>query len=106
MRLNKSIICLVMLLGMSWASTANAAPAWYVAEVVATGVAANGAPAMRLSDTNAEPAFTNQWFFVTQAQGAKLATALTAISSGLTVWVNTDLSVPGVPDIFAIYVRQ
>ena len=95
-----------MFLGMAWVSTARAASDWFIAEVLAVGVATSGKPAIQLSDTDSLPAFTKTWFLMTEDPNKELAIGLTALSAGLDVWIYVDLDTAGAPTINGLYVRQ
>ena len=74
------------------ATEAFAAPAWYTCNVTRTGTTSYAdVSVVYLTDTAATPAYTNKPFkFASATLNAQLATALTAISSGKTVYVYAD----------------
>jgi hypothetical protein len=89
------------------AASAFAAPAWYTCKVNQGGPFNGTEVRFVLSDTNGPPAFENKTFLaLAGCENQMLATALTAISSGLTVKIRTDLSLPGSKVITAMYLVQ
>lgn len=89
------------------ATSAFAANAWYTCKVNQAGPFNGTQVRFVLSDTNSAPAFDNRTFLaLAGCENQMLATALTAISSGLNVKVRTDLSLPGSKVITAMYLVQ
>ncbi|MDD5641480.1 MAG: hypothetical protein PHX53_07500 [Syntrophales bacterium] len=87
--------CMIATLGI-----ATAQAGWYNAMVTGTGAVGNQSTYICLTEQSATPAFTNRWFILNAAQAkSHLATALTAISSGLPVQVY--FTQTGVPPAYA-----
>jgi hypothetical protein len=87
--------------------TTSAFAAWYTCQVKQAGPYNETEVRFVLSDTKASPAFSGKTFVaMAGCENRMLATALTAISSGLTVKVQTDLTKPGFPAIEAMYLVQ
>lgn len=95
------------LLTLLWFAPAQAAPSWFIAEVIAAGPTSGGQLVVRMTDTAETPVFTKKWFVVPTTSPVKmiLATALTAVALDLTVWVFTD-GVLAAPEVFNMYVRK
>ena len=104
MRLASRAIAVGLLTLVSF-SPVQAAPQWFTAEVLATGIASNGSVTILLVDTAG--AFEAKWF-LSEATIRKelLATALTALSADLTVFAFLDPDAPGTPDVFDLYARK
>ena len=87
--------------------TTSVFAAWYTCKVKQAGPFNETEVRFVLSDTKEAPAFADKTFVaMAGCENRMLATALTAISSGLTVKVRTDLSKPGFPAIDAMYLVQ
>ncbi len=98
-----AIAALLMLL----APAAQAANAFFTAEVTETGLNKTGGSSIRLTDTANAPAFKNKWFLLpNQARKEMLAMALTAISGDLSVRVRVDLDEPGMPLVKIMYLQN
>ena len=107
MRQIGKILAVAIFVSVALTSVVKAELRWYVVEVNAAGIAPTNNVAMQLSDTSSAPEFTNDWFRATPTlKKEMLATALTAISANLTVWVYTDASAPGSSEILGLYLRK
>jgi hypothetical protein len=99
------IAMIVMLAGAYFVTDANAAVAWYTAQVNMAGPNSGGGTYINLTDTAPSPAFAGRWFTAPASIDREmLATALTAIANGMKVFVATDVSLGGYPPIIAIYI--
>ena len=107
MRQIGKILAVAIFVSAALTSVVKAELRWYVAEVIAAGIAPTNNVALQISDTSSSPVFTDDWFRANLAvKKEMLATALTAISANLTVWVYTDVSAPGSSEIFGLYLRN
>mgnify|MGYP001828481797 FL=1 len=86
-------------------SNVGAASGWYFANVIRCG--GNTANAIvQLTDTAGAPAFTEAWCRLDPGNAKiMMATALTAMSLGKTVYVQMDPALP-VPNVTALYINQ
>ena len=94
MKRSKAILLALTIFGLLTLSAmnANAEATWYICSVNMAGPG-YGATYVQLTDTATSPTFTRTWFILPASQSnAYLATALTAISSNMTVGIYVDLS--------------
>ena len=92
------------LLLVGWSPPVQAAPEWFQAKVLKTGVTGGDSVLVRLTDLAATPTFTNKWFFVSDLVAKEmLAIALTAIATDMAVQVNTDPFEQSQPEIRVMY---
>ena len=108
MKSKKLFLLVLLTVGVVFFLTSNvgAAPGWYFADVIRVGANTVPSVAIQITDTAATPAFTEAWCTL-DASNAKtmLATALTVLSLGKTVYVNMDPTLP-VPNVTALYINE
>ena len=104
--MKRIMTALVLGLGLVlWAPAVQAAPGWFVAEIIAAGPV-GVVVYMRLTDTAEVPAFTNKWFRASDIiKKETLATLLAAFTAGKRVWVNTDPD-ESLPFVTSILIRD
>lgn len=96
------MVIVAMLATALFVSDSSAAAAWYTCTVEYAGPAYGGVY-IQLSSAS----FSTRWFSVpTSIQKEILAVALTAMSNGMQVLVNTDLVSSSQPSILAFYLIQ
>ena len=72
-----------------------------------TGMGNAGISFIRLTDLGANQAFTDKWFASSPGISDQiLATALSAMTNDMRVYVNADAALPGVPTANNIYLMQ
>lgn len=92
--MKKMVMVLMMacLIATSYVAISHAAADWYICNVTGTG-ARNNSTYFKLTDVNG--AFSNLWYVADPSMAnAQLATALTAMSSGLHVYALVDPATP------------
>jgi len=107
MKSKKLILMVLLTVGVvfSLASNVDAVPKWYFAEVIRAGGSTSNAM-VQVTHTGATEKFTDHWCRLDPGNAkVMLATALTAMSQGKTVYIQMDLDFP-VPNITALYSNQ
>ena len=101
------ILTVVVFLIVGWIPKAHAAPAWYVCDIHATGVSNTEHIFVRLTDTASPPTFKNKWFIAdAKVKNEMLATALSAITADLKLWIKADIDAASPPVIQRMYARN
>ena len=97
MRQIAKVLVVAVFVSTVWTLPAHAVLDWFKCEVVLAGMPDTSKVVVRLTDLAAVPAFTSKNFVATSGnEKAILATALTAISTNLPVWIfaDPDLAIP------------
>ena len=94
MKAKKMFLAMVVVFSMLAVFAVSAhAGGWYTCTVNMAGAGWGTHCYIKLSDTAATPAFENRWFVALDSQKKEmLATALTAMTNGMQVWVNLSSS--------------
>ena len=92
MKAKKMFLAMVVVLSMLAVFAVSVhAGAWYTCTVNMAGAGWGTNCYIKLSDTAATPAFENRWFVALSSQKKEmLATALTAMTNNMNVWVHID----------------
>ena len=103
MRQFAKALAVALFVSTVWMSPAHAVAAWFKCEVVLAGMPDNSKALIRLTHLATTPAFTGKNFLAT-SENAKVifATALTAMSTNLPVWIfaDPDVAMPPLHQIF------
>lgn len=104
-------LAVALFIAAAWTSTANAALGWFKVNVDVVGMIALDSLTFveyRLTEVGNSPAFTRKAFITFQSPIKKevLATALTALATGLPVFVLTDPDDGAFPEVFRLLVAS
>ena len=108
MKSKKLILTVLLTVGVVFFLTVNvgAAPGWFFANVIRCGGNTANAIVQLTHSTGGTPLFTEAWCRLDPGNAkTMLATALTALSLGKTVYVQMD-PVLAVPNVTALYINQ
>ena len=91
---------------MLWAPAVQAAPGWFIAEIVAAGPSDSGIMFMKLNDTADTQEFKGKWFRASDSVSREmLATLLAAFTADKLIWIRADLDA-SVPIVTRMYIRE
>ena len=91
MRVKKMFLAMVVVFSLVAVFAVAARAGWYTCTVNMAGPGWGTHCYIKLSDTAATPAFENRWFVALSSQKKEmLATALTAMTNNMNVWVHID----------------
>lgn len=106
MRQIAKVLTVALFVSTVWMSPAHAASAWFKCQVDMAGMPDSGIVFTRFTHLAETPAFTNKAFLATSENAkAIFATALTAMSANLPVWVFVDPDV-SIPPLSFIYLAK
>ena len=107
MKSKKLILMVLLTVGVVFSLTSNvgAVTGWFFADVIRAGGSSTNA-LVQLTHTGASQKFTDKWCRLDPGNAkVMLATALTAMSQGKTVYIQMDPDL-SVPNITALYSNQ
>ena len=97
------VLAVALFVSTVWMSPAHAAAAWFKCEVEQAGMPTSSMVVIRFTHLADVPAFTDKTFVATSENVKEIfATALTAISANLPVWIfaDPDLATPPLNTIY------
>ena len=106
MRQFAKVLVVAVFVSTVWTLPAHAVSAWFKCEIVLAGMPDSSKALIRLTHLATTPAFTGKNFLAT-SENVKVifATALTAMSTNLPVWIFADPDL-AMPPLFQIFLAK